>query len=54
MTEASVPGDKKVPVYANYNKIDKVDPDYAVTVLSRDYKGFGSSNETSNGVIEQE
>lgn len=40
-------------MYANYNKIDRVDVDIAQAILSRDYKGFGTSNETSNGVVEK-
>ena len=36
----------------NYKKIEKINPDYARTILSRDHKGFGTSNETSNGVFE--
>ena len=42
----------KTPIYCNYNKVEQITPPYARTVLARDYKGFGSSNETSNGVIE--
>ena len=38
-------------MYANYNKIDKK-ADIACTIMSRDYKGFGTSGETQNGVIE--
>lgn len=41
-------------MYANYNKIESVDVGIARSVLSRDYKGFGTSVETSNGVIEYE
>ena len=40
-------------MYVNYNKVDNVNVDVARTILSRDYKGFGSSNETSNGVLEK-
>lgn len=42
----------KVPVYANYRKIDGINVDVARTLLSRDYKGFGTGSETSNGVLE--
>jgi sulfur relay (sulfurtransferase) complex TusBCD TusD component (DsrE family) len=37
--------------YLNYNKIDKVS-DVARTIMTRDYKEFGTSNETKKGVIE--
>ncbi len=39
-------------MYVNYVKVEKVNPDIAQTLLERDYKGFGSNVETSNGVIE--
>lgn len=43
---------EQMTAYANYNKIERIEVDVARTLLSRDYKGFGSSNETSNGVVE--
>ena len=39
-----------IPIYCNYNICDKVDVKYARTLLCRDYKGFGTSSETSNAV----
>ena len=42
----------KTPIYCNYNKIEQITPPIARTILARDYKGFGSSDETSNGVLE--
>ena len=37
--------------YANYKRVYKVDVDVAMTILARDYKGFGSGHIPSNGVI---
>lgn len=37
--------------YCNYRKVYKVDVDVAMTILARDYKGFGSGQIPSNGVI---
>ena len=54
MTEASVIERQKAPVYANYNRIDAVNSEYTRAILSRDYKGFGTGFETSNGVLELE
>lgn len=42
----------KIPAYCNYNKCNKVYASYARTILARDYKGFGTSDETTNAVIE--
>ena len=36
----------------NYRTIER-SADISRTVLARDYKGFGSSHETSNGIIER-
>ena len=41
----------KLPVYCNYNHITPP-IEYARTLMARDYKGFGTSNETSNAVLE--
>ena len=38
--------------FLNYRYIEKRNVQIARTILARDYKGFGSSSETSNGVIE--
>ena len=37
----------------NYRKIDVVGVEVAKTLCARDYKGFGTGNETQNGVIER-
>lgn len=37
--------------YMNYNKCTKINPQVSLTIMSRDYKGFGTSKELSNGVI---
>lgn len=36
----------------NLKKIDKLNPSVAKTILARDYKGFGTGFNTTNGVIE--
>ena len=41
-----------IPIYCNYRKIDRIYPPHARSILARDYKGFGTSKETSNGVIQ--
>ena len=41
----------KIPIYCNYSKVGKM-ASIARTLLARDYKGFGTSNETSNAVFE--
>lgn len=51
--EESTQKEHIIPVYANYNKVEQIGADVARTVLSRDFKGFGSSDETSTGVIER-
>jgi DNA-cytosine methyltransferase len=50
-TEESATIGQKEVVLCNYKKIEKV-TDIARTICSRDYKGFGSSSQTQNGVIE--
>jgi len=45
---------EKSAAYMNYRKIEKVNADTARTICARDYKGFGTGNETMNGVIEHE
>ena len=47
------PSKVQVPVYANYNKCDAVDVDISRSIMAQTYKGFGTSNQTQNGVIEQ-
>jgi len=36
----------------NYDRVDKVDTDVATTIMAQCYKGFGTGNQTQNGVIE--
>lgn len=43
---------QRVPGYMNYKKVGQIDVSEANTIMARDYKGFGGSNELSNGVIE--
>ena len=45
---------RTVPAYLNYKRIGKMDVAEAQTIMARDYKGFGTGNETQNGVIEWE
>jgi DNA (cytosine-5)-methyltransferase 1 len=51
LTDNSV-SSKKQCAYLNYNKIEDANANVARTVMARDYKGFGTGNQTSNGVIE--
>ena len=37
----------------NYSRVDAVGNSCAKSIMSRDYKGFGTSVETQNGVIER-
>lgn len=41
-----------IPVYANYRICDRLDVDYARTVMARDYKGPGSSKQISTCIVE--
>lgn len=41
-----------IPVYSNYNFVEKTDCKIARCLTSRDHKGFGTGTETMNGVIE--
>jgi DNA-cytosine methyltransferase len=50
-TEESLTEVQKVPVLCNYSIVEKV-TNVARTICSRDYKGFGTSSQTQNGVIE--
>lgn len=47
------PDKEKVSVYMNYRRIDKVNVPVAKTLCARDFKGFGSGFDTSNGLIEK-
>lgn len=40
-----------IPICCNYNICDKINTQYARALLGRDYKGFGTSTETSNAVL---
>ena len=40
------------PARMNYNRVDSINDNIAKTITARDYKGFGTSVETQNGVIE--
>lgn len=51
-TEESAITKQKVPAYLNTKECFKTEVDVATSLLARDYKGFGSSHEYSNGVIE--
>lgn len=44
----------QIPIYANYNRVDKTNAEVAKTLCARDYKGFGTGFDTMNGVIEYE
>lgn len=41
-----------IPVYANYRICDGFDVGFARTIMARDYKGPGSSKQTSTCVVE--
>ena len=49
--EGNTSNNKLKGLMMNYHKIDK-EIDIASTVMARDYKGWGSSNETSTGILE--
>lgn len=53
-TEESATTDQRVLAYLNRKKIEKVDVQVAKTLMARDWKGFGTSGETMNGVIEHD
>ena len=42
---------KKVAAYMNYHEVRQI-VDIAKTVMARDYKGFSSGFDSTNGVIE--
>ena len=46
-------GSRKWCCYCNYKRVDKINVDIAMTILARDYKGFGGGLICSNGVIEE-
>ena len=42
---------KKVAAYMNYHEVRQI-VDIAKTIMARDYKGFSSGFDSTNGVIE--
>lgn len=42
---------KRVAAYMNYHEVRKI-VDIAKTIMARDYKGFSSGFDSTNGVIE--
>lgn len=40
-----------IPAKMNNNKVDRLDLNVACVVQARDYKGFGTSVQTGNGII---
>ena len=46
-------GRKVVSAYLNYKYIERVNTPIGRTLAARDYKGFGTGNETMNGIIEK-
>ena len=50
-TEESQSETKKVAAYLNYHDIRKI-VDVAKTIMARDFKGFSSGFDSTNGVIE--
>lgn len=54
LAEESVNTKARKTLYLNQKMIDKVDPKLARTICARDWKGFGTSNQSMNGVIDCE
>lgn len=50
-TEEYQLGVKKVAAYMNYHEVRQI-VDIAKTIMARDYKGFSSGFDSTNGVIE--
>lgn len=50
--EVSAVCKQKVPAYLNTNSYGEVNVDIATNLCARDYKGFGTSTQHQNGVIE--
>lgn len=50
-TEEYQPDGKKVAAYMNYHEVKQI-VDIAKTIMARDYKGFSSGFDSTNGVIE--
>jgi hypothetical protein len=50
-TEEFQPDVKRVAAYMNYHEVRQI-VDIAKTVMARDYKGFSSGFDSTNGVIE--
>lgn len=51
LTEESQSDAKKVAAYLNYHDVRQI-VDVAKTIMARDYKGFSSGFDSTNGVIE--
>lgn len=49
--EEYLSGEKRVAAYMNYHEVRKI-VDIAKTIMARDYKGFSSGFDSTNGVIE--
>ncbi len=47
-------GESLMPIRMNYNRVDSINDNTAKTIIARDYKGFGTSFETQNGVIDEQ
>ena len=50
-TEELATTDKKEAVLCNYKSIEQI-TDVATTICARDFKGFGTSGQKQNGVME--
>ena len=42
----------KVPGWFNYKFVEKIPVEIAKTIMARDYKGFSSGFDSTNGVLE--
>lgn len=51
MTQESATSKRMAAAYLNYHEIRQI-VDIAKTIMARDYKGFSSGFDSTNGVIE--
>ena len=51
-TEEFRQGVARVPGWFNYKFIEKLPTDIAKTIMARDFKGFSSGFDSTNGVLE--
>lgn len=51
-TEESQLDVQKVPGWFNYKFVERLPTDIAKTIMARDFKGFSSGFDSTNGVIE--